>query len=897
MNDINNLYGQRYTLKIQVPEASHAVNFIDKWNHQDILNLSLNDLIKKKSILFKLDDVADNNAFNLVEAIMQYKDAAKKTENLLEKKGSIEKIQVGAENAIDGIKTLTNEIPIIIEKQIDKTMAVQNALKKFLEMAQEFVKKCSQVFMHDISLNKKIALSLSVVSVFFFYRLFVNYLKKYNVSDELKKNLDIDFLRYLNQEKFTGPIIEALKLDPYKTIYNTLSLDWMNKLNFDCVSSMNSNRMINLWGSFGSLFLSGGAFFYKEIYFGFLYLLKLTIYRYKTIEEAHNEDRAIIEADLHTQLKTLNENLIKIETRLFDLNNQKNEINNKISLMTEINCELEERKDKLKEATKDIKKYLKKMEEEIKEEKVNKIKKHVFNFFNTKIDKILAFNIQLEDRDLYHQKFNNLLEYIKKTDGNLVTEFKDTSSKIIELINSTYDLTNYYNDLAKKSSDSNNKLQNLTVLIILLSEKLKESFEQNNIEKEKIKKLLAQINPDSEVLKELLSKAQKEKLVAGAPSYDNFLQQMPKNNFESSSEIKEFSLEKKKFENKEQKIEDRMQKFKYKNLFFNTKQLSILISFPFFIWIVLKYMKYDTQIIDFFNDIFLNIKNKTNESCLLIFNNILLGLKKASSWFAPAIIPSICGGSLLIVYVLFIHYVKKYTIDDLKNDLYTKDRLLGISSYINKKLDESNIVTSSKIKKPLESIIEPEHIEDFSKKSYSDLEELFYRNLDIVLIDSCCPTITFNIKQDNDQKLFKFLMHCKEIHKNILEEASALEYLENINDLIKHIYIIPSINKFDNSKKKHVNHFKESQEGILLHLTTAITNIKDNKEYAKITDLLKFLGDIDDENKIAKYVEEQKQLDEKCNLSNKAETFYSIENCDSKIFNNDSMHKLKEEEI
>lgn len=886
INNINNLYGQRYSLKIIVPETKFDINFMKLCNHKNLLNKSLKDLISLKSTLFKLDDVDNKNAFNLLKAIIEHKDKDKKIENFLQEKGSLGKMQLGAEKAIDAVIGLADEIPKVIEKQVDKTMGVQNALKKVSETAQEFIKKCSHFFMDDIPLNKKIAFFLGAMSTFFFYRLLVNYLKKHKGSDELKKSIDTDFLRYLNQEQFTGPIIEALKLDRYKTIYNSLSLDWNKKLNVDCASIMNSNRMINLWGSFGGLFLSGGAFFYKEIYFGFLYLLKLTIYKYKLREQNHHEERAIIEADLNRKLNELNNELEEIKIAQNDYIEKRNEIQDKIRKNKSDNDDLAKEKEEIFQKTKNIKQDVTK----INKDKVNKIKKHISSFFNTKIDKIVAFDIKVEDINSYDNKFNNLLKCIREKDSDLVSDFKDVSNRIIELINLTYNLQNQYNNLTKESTDLDKKWQKLTVEIISLRDKLKESCEQNAIEKEKIKKLLAQINQNSEVSKELLSRVPSKQLAEIPKSYEEFEKNIPKEeDFDSSSKIKDLSLNN--IDNKEQKIEDRMQKLKYKNLFFNTKQLSVLISFPFFIWIVLKYTKHDQVIIDFFNECGKDFKQQINKFFSFIYDNIVSALKESHEFLKPAVTPLICVGSLLTCYLFFMHYVKKYTIDGLTEDLCEGEnkRLLGFIAYVKKKLDESDNKEADKKASKIKGIqggIKEEQEIDFSGLGYARLIELYYNKLDFVFIDELCPDTIFNIEKDYDKKLFQFLMHCKKIYYDIIQsknkQSTALKDIKSIISLIPSLSTLQSRNKIDS-----LSHFRNRPDLNIMDFIEDLQTVAYNKKYGDLKSILdrlkKYIKDKKHEEE-----EEEAQLAEYC----ESESFYSISN-NSELSSSEKSHSKR----
>jgi len=502
----------------------------------------------------------------------------------------------------------------------------------------------------------------------------------------------------------------------------------------------------------------------------------------------------------------------------------------------------------------------------------------------------VAFDIKVEDINSYDNKFNNLLKCIREKDSDLVSDFKDVSNRIIELINLTYNLQNQYNNLTKESTDLDKKWQKLTVEIISLRDKLKESCEQNAIEKEKIKKLLAQINQNSEVSKELLSRVPSKQLAEIPKSYEEFEKNIPKEeDFDSSSKIKDLSLNN--IDNKEQKIEDRMQKLKYKNLFFNTKQLSVLISFPFFIWIVLKYTKHDQVIIDFFNECGKDFKQQINKFFSFIYDNIVSALKESHEFLKPAVTPLICVGSLLTCYLFFMHYVKKYTIDGLTEDLCEGEnkRLLGFIAYVKKKLDESDNKEADKKASKIKGIqggIKEEQEIDFSGLGYARLIELYYNKLDFVFIDELCPDTIFNIEKDYDKKLFQFLMHCKKIYYDIIQsknkQSTALKDIKSIISLIPSLSTLQSRNKIDS-----LSHFRNRPDLNIMDFIEDLQTVAYNKKYGDLKSILdrlkKYIKDKKHEEE-----EEEAQLAEYC----ESESFYSISN-NSELSSSEKSHSKR----
>lgn len=889
INAMQNDLNQRYLLKIKwLPKVSDF-DFIKNYSHKFFLQQSLNNLDKLKSE-FKLDTVSDKNAFKLLELCIKHNEHEKKIKAMLgdvNTEGFFAGIQRNSNQAINSVNDLANRIPELIDNQVNKTMGVQNAFKKALENIQELINKVSCLFKNDISLNKKIVLSLSTVSVFFLVKLIYAYLKKYNIDNELKTNVERDFLRYLNEAQCKKPIIEALKENIHRKVHDTLSSDWSRELIDNC-TNRNSNRIINFWGFFGTSVLSGVTFFYKQIYFSAMYLFKSIIFRYKRIEERHNEEKADIEAYLKKELNMLNENCQRIEEDILKLSSEKEKISDAIQQYLLNQTDLE---DKKQTVFKEVKSIQKNIEEFNKKKTIPKLK----NFFEIQINYILNLNVEEDNCKDYETIFNNFIkEDVGEDNEDDLNALNTISCSVLIYMNHIYSIQNQHNELQKALSVLDDRQKKIITDIEEQKNRLKDFYNTKDMEKNKIKYLLLQINPQRE---ELAAESLEEKFVGEVPSsYEGFVREISEEEINRSlHNIKDSDSNKDKCKNvssKEQKIEDRIKNVKYKNLFFNKKHLGVLIFVPFFIWIVLKYTKHDQVIIDFFNECGKDFKQQINKFFSFIYDNIVSALKESHEFLKPAVTPLICVGSLLTCYLFFMHYVKKYTIDGLTEDLCEGEnkRLLGFIAYVKKKLDESDNKEADKKASKIKGIqggIKEEQEIDFSGLGYARLIELYYNKLDFVFIDELCPDTIFNIEKDYDKKLFQFLMHCKKIYYDIIQsknkQSTALKDIKSIISLIPSLSTLQSRNKIDS-----LSHFRNRSDLNIMDFIEDLQTVAYNKK--KYGDLKSILDRLKKYIKDKKHEEEEEeaQLAEYC----ESESFYSISN-NSELSSSEKSHSKR----
>jgi hypothetical protein len=693
------LPGSKKNIIFNIPQGIYQGDLIGYFNKDKLLELDLKNFEKISSYIDKKDDISSEGIM-LIQSIIKKKEENQSFLNALQSNndGFLRKVN----NCVQAVNNAAISLPGCIDKQVDKTMGIQNAIKKSFEVASNLLSKVSNFFDKNIPLDKKIAILIGAVSIFCLFKLCIYYFKDPVISDELKQKIDNDFSKFLEKKGFNGLLIDAFKVDCYKLYYRVLTDEWIKNDNGKFY-----NNMVYLF--IGSSVSSIAALFCKEFYFSINYIYKYIILAYKTKKKIYEDH---------------------IKAKIRDYNNQIRELEKEIE---DIEADISELREKLQQNEKAINN--------------NKIRQGVIVEEIKKIND----NHQLEKLSIMgNNKFSAEQKEILKKDNNERCEQQDKPFR------------EEFNRLTiARSMLDKNKLQIDIDINLRTTERIAIKYE-NTI---KIKTLQKQLEKTESKLLSLQDIVALQNNVNNYEHHDSIENNLNKN---EKSKIEKLYP----FRGGELKIDDNQRWYLF-DFFFNTRKMTSVIFFPFFVWAVLRYLKYDESVAKLFTDNAAVLKQHLVNLFYFVADKILRMVLKTKSLLLPLFRPTIIFLLFTIPYFLLVHFSKRYNISHLEEDLMRDKKVMRLSEYVTwqlKKSEQNNKIDqeSNINKKNVTSVILPALVINFADLSYDELMHEFYLNYDIILIHNLFPNIQLNPEKNKDVELFELLIKYDELHNKIV---------------------------------------------------------------------------------------------------------------------------------